>query len=172
MIEDKTRKQLKIVAQYLKEKLGEELTKQGHKATGRLLESIKVEVKDLPDRTILEGSFEDYGKFLDTGVKNVRPGRAYIEAIVNWLRLKGIQAGDKSLLSIAFAIRATHLKQGIPTSKSRRFSQAKGNRRIGWMTETLNEQEQQIGKMIDDAYFVEMNVIVDNFVRKSNKILN
>lgn len=166
----KARAELNLLRVFLLEKLGTELVKQGHKATGKLLESIKVELKENP--TSLIGSFEDYGIFVDTGVRNVRPGRAYIEAIIRWLRAVGIQGGIKELTSIAFAIRATHLKEGIPSRDSRKFSSAPGQRRIGWMTETLNENEQEIAKRIDEVFFFEVDVIVENFVRQSNKILN
>lgn len=161
----------KAITSILLKRLQDELVKQGHKATGKLLASIRVDLTNDGGSPSITGSFEDYGIFLDTGVRNVRPGRAYIEALTKWLRAIGVRGGNAQLVSIAFAIRAAHLKEGIPTRASKRFSRSRGQRRIGWMTEALNDAEASITREIDDTYLAEIEFTVDNFVTQSNKIL-
>lgn len=125
------------------EALGEHLLKesaeryniQGHNYTGSLIDKARIEVKERLGTFEVNLVIALYGIFLDKGVSanRVRPGRAYIEAMIQYAKRKGIEDPK----GFAFAVRAKHLREGIPTAASSRFS--KNGRRKGWLTDTISE---------------------------------
>jgi len=60
---------LKKLGTFLVTELSKELLAQGHKATGKLINSIESDAVISPDKATLQISFEDYGIFVDSGRK-------------------------------------------------------------------------------------------------------
>ena len=155
----------------LEEALISELVKQGHRLTGALSESIEVKLFQSFDALGLIGKFNDYGLFLDTGVKADRipfggttgaGGRSkYITGLINWARIK-FQVSLKQARGIAFAVARTHKIKGMPS---------RGEAFTGWMTKTLDRKERRIGEVIGEAAERDINILINNLVRNSQKII-
>jgi len=120
-----------------------ELKAQGHVATGKGIASIEALITEQSvDRLVGVIMAEDYliGP-VDKGVKRSRipytPGKSrartslYIQGLINWIRTIKPSLSDQERKGFAFAIAATHKKEGMPTRGSYAFS-ANG-RRKGWI---------------------------------------
>ena len=97
------------------------LTKAGKLATHKLYDSIRYEVKETKEAFLLSFLMEDYGYYVDKGVKpkkflGMKRGKSkgkskFIEALMKWCKVKGIPEGA------AFPIRRSIWKFGIaPTN--------------------------------------------------------
>lgn len=119
----------------------QELEDQGHRATGRLIASVVAKVKAMMNDIELELSHLDYGIIVNTGLSPERvpysrgsgaKSSKFIDALMGWIRLKGIAGGlEKTVRSIAFAMATTMKKEGIPTKGSYRFTS--NGRRTMWI---------------------------------------
>jgi hypothetical protein len=144
------------VADYLVLELRNELEAQGHNATGKLSESIRVEVINAVDIIFLEGSFLSYGRGVDQG----QPVGTYvpIDALIDWMRAKKFNARGKRELSIAYAIQQTILKKGTPTDgdeRKKRFMSATLDR-------TESEVFNRISNIVSDFMQIEFSNIIEN----------
>lgn len=146
------------IGTWLVELLADELEKQGHRASGNLINSIRFQVQNLLNEIEIEFSFNKYGIFQDRGIKakNIPFGKGggrtsrFIAALIAWVKLKKFTSGlDKDVKSAAFAIAKKMKKEGMPTKGAFRFS--KNGRRIGWLTHTVNKNEKAIFNRMDLA---------------------
>jgi len=146
----------------------QELEDQGHRATGRLIASVVAKVKATMDAIELELSHLDYGIIVNTGLSAERvpysrgsgaKSSKFIEALMGWIRLRGIGGGlDKTVRGIAFAIATTMKKEGMPTRGSYRFTS--NGRRTMWIDYIYNRYNVQwqddveviTGDYIEDAF--------------------
>lgn len=162
---DRARAVIDGLATLLRDELRKSLIKKGHKNTGKLLDSIEVKVKASTNQIILEGIFEDYGVFQDTGVPSdrIRHGRKAIDALEEWVRRKLGVPADKSR-GVAFAISKTHSAVGMHSKNKKANPSA-----AGWMTDVLNSEEGNIGQRIEEAFDVQINVTIDNIIREFEK---
>lgn len=81
------------------------------KASGRLLKSLKSDLKILINSITLELSMEDYGQYVVLGRK---PGKyAPPKDIQDWVRVKGIERNPKKIKSTAFLVNRKIYKFGI-----------------------------------------------------------
>lgn len=117
----------------------DELAAQGHKASGKLIDSLEYKV----DETFFDGlsaaiMVEDYGRYVDTGTK---PHLPPVSALIDWARYVQPSMSDKERRSFAFAVRANMGKVGTPSSGSFAFS--KNGRRTDWINEGIEKQEPQ-----------------------------
>lgn len=146
--------QAEQVAEFFQAELRKELEAQGHKDTGKLIDSIEYEI--LSDSKEIKIVFEYlfYGDILNAGVKPSRIpfGKSttaktskYIEALKNWAARKGM----KNPLGAAFAIAKTQKREGMPTKGSYVFS--KNGRRKNWRSFTLNQYLPQSLRIFADA---------------------
>jgi len=168
------------IENFLIKALSDELKAQGHNMTGDLLKSIKVVAKAfLQGGFVIEGSFLSYGAPLNTGVKSSRipftqPSNVkrskYIEGLVRFVKLRRIATDNAKALGIAFAIAKTHKKQGMPTRGSFKFS--RNGRRKDWVNIVLTENEQKIFEILQGIFEDNINVIFDNFIAKTQTIVN
>lgn len=117
-----------------------ELTDQGHRATGKLIDGIEIEIEKSKDFLVAKILMEHYSRFLDTGFKPKFsiPGKAarssYIDALIKWLDVKNI-GSVRERKGIAFAIAKTAVKTGHPTPGSYKYSM--NNRRKNWAKHTI-----------------------------------
>lgn len=120
-----------------------ELTAQGHRATGKLIDTIEAEYREEGDAFIMELTMQHYARFVDTGFrpKFSRPGRKkvskYIEALIGWLAVKQIGKSNERL-GIAIAIATVAKKTKHPTPGSYSFS--KNGRRKNWSEHSINKK--------------------------------
>lgn len=155
-LDDRARAVLEGLRKLLKDELRKNLLKKGRKDTGKLHDSIEVELKQATNSIMLQGSFEDYGTYQDTGT---RAGKLRnIDALEEWVRRKLGAPADKSR-GIAFAISKTHAKVGMHSKNGRANPSGKG-----WMTEVLDSNEGEIFKRIDEAFAIQVNVTIDNII--------
>ena len=154
---DRARVVIDGLATLLRDELRKSLIKKGHKNTGKLLDSIEVKVKASTNQIILEGIFEDYGTFQDTGT---RAGKLRnIDALEEWVKRRlGIPAPQSR--GVAFAISKTHAKVGMHSKNGRKNPSA-----ANWMTDVLNAQEGNIEQRIEEAFEAQINITIDNIVR-------
>jgi len=149
--------QLQPLCDYLRDQLKEELKIQGHVATGKLMDSIKVAARQTATGYIIEGKGEGYGKYVDSG-RRAGIKRVPIDALVGWIRAKGIPLNGKKEISVAFAIQAAIFKNGIPSNKAKD--------KTAFITNMLgnnkDEITQEIMKAVTNFYTIEIHNIVWN----------
>lgn len=135
-------KQAEILADFFKKELQNELEQQGHRDTGKLIDSIEYEILTDADAILIAFSYLGYGDIVNDGVRpsNIpfspnsgAKSSKYIDALKNWAKRKGF----KKPLSAAFAIAHKHKKEGMPTKNSYKFSS--NGRRKYWKSFTLNQ---------------------------------
>jgi len=152
-----------IAVQFVKE-----LEEQGHRATGKLIASVVTKVQSVLNEIDLAMSHLDYGIIVNTGLKTgqvpyTRGSGAktskFIDALMDWIRLKGIGGGlEKTVRGIAFAMATSMKKEGIPTRGSYRFTS--NGRRTLWIDYVYNtynvEWQDQVevisGDYIEDSF--------------------
>lgn len=143
-----------LVAEFFKKELRNELEQQGHKDTGKLIDSIEYEILSDTDTIKIVFTYLYYGDIVESGVRAAKipfggstgaKTSKYIEALKNWAKRKGF----KKPLSAAFAIANKHKKEGMPTKNSYRFSS--NGRRKYWRSFTLNTYLPQSLKIFADS---------------------
>lgn len=128
-LEDAMQQSLLIVREYLRE----ELAAQGHPLTGRLSQSFTFSFSETAD--VFRGAIEaeEYAIYIDAGVSASRV-RYPIRVMIRYFLLRGLPA--KEAKSAAYATRAIHQREGIPTRGSYAFS--KNGRRTGFIKQGVN----------------------------------
>lgn len=166
---------LQQLGDYLTQELTQELLKQGHKATGSLINSINYAVEFYKGALVLSMEYNDYGAVVNNGVKANRipygqssggGGKsAYIQGLYNWVITKRLATTDKEALGIAFSIAKTHQKFGMPTPKS--FSFSRNGRRVGFQDYVLATKSDEIIEIIQQGVDVAIFGTLDNFLTKT-----
>jgi len=140
---------------------------QGHKLTGKLIDSIEQQVQVRVSGARIQVLAESYAKFVNNGVAaaNIPFGGGsgartskYIQGLKNFARLR-FGVSDKEALSIAFAIARKHKREGMPTRSSSRFS--KTGKRTEAVEEALEDVNDELNKMIEDTLEVIINLSIE-----------
>jgi hypothetical protein len=128
-----------------------ELALQGHRLTGKLINSIEEVSRNTTTGFIISIVGEDYLEFVNNGVIasripfSGRSGRGgtskYIQGLARFAQIK-FGKSPREALSVAFAIANKHKKEGMPTKRSRRFS--KTGQRTGAVQIAVEKVEDQI----------------------------
>ncbi len=107
---------------------GLSLIKKQRKASGNLINSMKMVVQPIVGGVLMELKMLPYWRVVNDGVesKNVPYTRGsggknskYIRGLIKWLRVKGIGSDKDHIRSIAFAIATKHKREGIPLDKNK-----------------------------------------------------
>jgi hypothetical protein len=130
--------ELQAIGNNLTQRIKDELTAQGHVATGGLLNSIRADVSG----AAIKGFAEDYSVFVNNRSRPHGFNRQGIENLKAWLRVKGISQ------DALWPIIKTIQKQGTPTSGSYRFS--KNGRRTDFVSHVLNEKREELTKDVNE----------------------
>lgn len=168
---------LETLGDYLTQELRNELAQQGHKATGSLINSIDYEVEFFKKELSLAISYLSYGVVMDKGVSPQRIpfGKGggsvskYINALMDWIKQKGIETKEKNIKSFAFAIAQKHKKEGLPTRGSYKFS--KNNRRLGFQKFVINDNQEKIEDLIGKDLAQAVSFSFDDIISKIQKIV-
>ena len=153
---------------WLVEQGREEITQQGHVATGRGRASLEGRI-DKRDLQRLEGWILAEEYMVDPVDDGVKAGRVpfsggrgrrqskYIQGLIRWLRTVKPSLTDQERKSMAFAIGQTAKREGHPTRGSYRFSQ--NGRRTGWIQKGLETNEREITRRLRVEALVEGSLI-------------
>jgi hypothetical protein len=134
---------LEELAQYLERQIIDSLEGQNHVASGKLRESIKVNVEKVLGGYVIVGNQLFYGKFVDSGVG---PRKAWVpvDVLIQWMRDKNIPLRGAREEDVAKRIRWAIWNKGIPTSGD--------PSKLKFLRNVLNQNEQVIQTTIS-AYF-------------------
>jgi hypothetical protein len=122
----------------------DEWDKQGHDLTGTFKESMRYEVKEEANSTVIrfiDGTERGYGIYLNIGVKPEEIRYPYaparIKGLTNYAELRmGLEG--KEAVSVAYAIATKHAKEGLPLPSTRKYSST------GSRTQFVQDVEGQI----------------------------
>jgi len=143
---------------FIVDKIKKEITAQGHVATGKLINSIRTEIKRTGDTLTGRIYIQDYGFILDKGV---RPGRVpysrgsgagtskYIEALIGWINIVRPGMSLMERKSFAFAIATKAKREGHPTRGS--FSFSRNGRRTNWSEHAIKNNRRTVVELMDLA---------------------
>lgn len=148
------------VGQFIINELAKELIKQDHSATGKLIDSLDYRTTTSSVGQTLLIEMLDYGRFVNTGRKK-GARKVPIQALVEWIKQKGIATNNKKALGIAFAIQKTIEKEGSPTVRSRR-----NGKKTEFVDDTLERIGVEINRRLEEAAFKTVEVQIDNLVKR------
>jgi hypothetical protein len=149
---------LSDIGQYVIEELAKEIIKQDHSNTGKLIDSLDYNVNTA--NTSIDVYMNDYGRYVNTGRKR-GARKVPIQALVEWIKQRGIETNNKKALGIAFAIQKTIEKQGSPTVNSR-----KKGKRTEFVDDTIERISNKVENMVADVFEKEIEIQLDNFVKR------
>ena len=156
---------VQLVADFIVDKLRNELEEQGHNDTGALIRSINGVVRQSGNSYTIEISAVGYAKYLETGIAAGNWVNVY--ALAEWVERKGIATGEKEIKSAAFAIRRKIYNEGSPTRGSYKFS---GNgRRKEFITVVMDENAIAIFDMLVDVFSEAADIEITNAISKNKK---
>lgn len=167
------------VARFLVDAIGENLVRQGHKRTGKLLNSIQYVVVNNFRELGFDVYMEHYGAIVDKGVAPERipftigsgaKKSRYIEALIRWAKTFSFITSHKEAKSFAFAVAMKHKKEGMPTQGSYRFSDT--GERTDFFTGVLEDKEDVIIEMLLETIGNEFQFLLDDLVNDFQKSLN
>jgi hypothetical protein len=165
----------KVLGDYLRIKLGQELRDQGHNLTGDLITSLEYRVRTTVGGIIVEFLSNNYGAYLNTGIPAYRipytPGgrrrggtSMYIQGLIRYVERR-IGLRGREAVGVAFAIARAHKREGMPTQASHRFS--KNGRRTGWIDAVLKGEEKEIDRQVREFVGRELDVLFSNFFKQA-----
>jgi hypothetical protein len=122
-----------------------ELRDQGHRLTGGLIENIEVVVSEQGDTVTGKLIGPDYAIYVDAGVPANRV-RYPVKIMIEYFQKRGLAVKDAT--RAAWATRAKHKIEGIPTKASFRFS--KNGRRTGFIKAGIEAKIQEMQRIFAD----------------------
>lgn len=105
--------------QLIQDGLRNELVQQGHRLTGGLADSMEITYSQDADSFSGHIQARDYAVYVDAGVAPNRV-RYPIRIMIEYFVLRGLPR--KEAISAAYATRAVHQREGIPSRASYRYS--------------------------------------------------
>lgn len=120
----------KKIGELLVDEIRDEILKQGHNMTGALSKSVEFEVKDVPEGVVIQFLLNSYGVPVNTGIPAPRipygtntgaKVSKYIQGLIRFAKIR-FRVTEKEAKGIAFAIARKHIKEGMPTVGSYKFS--------------------------------------------------
>lgn len=156
------KKGLIIIAEFIVDKLRNELEQQGHRNKGTLIDTMTYEIKDTSNGYEIIIIARDYAKYLENGI----PSGVYVNiyALAEWVESKGIATGEKEIKNIAFAIRQKIFQEGSPTKGSLKFSST--GKRNEFITVVLDENTKIIVEKVSQLFGRIVNLEVENIVKR------
>lgn len=138
---------LKKVAENLNKSLVQELRDQGHYLTGSLERYITgtYRVIDASKYSQLIGFALEYAQDLETGKGPGQFGKSHIQDLFQYFLLRGLNQIEA--MQAAVLTNRRHMKEGMPTKASSRFSKT-GERKF-FISRAWKESEQKIDSMME-----------------------
>ncbi len=148
---------LNELGKFLEVRMIATLMKQGHEATGTLIQSIETTVRTRIGFIELIEEHVSYGNFVDRGRK--KGGKKVpIEALERWLKVKRFEFALTNPRGAAFAIQTNIHKFGIKPS--------------GFISKTLRTAAPVIAKEVERAITVNLDILIDNLAAGAQRQLN
>jgi hypothetical protein len=124
-----------------------ELDAQGHRNTGALEKSIKVDVKLEGRKIVGEVSGLDYIDYINRRTRHSRVAGAQVAGLFQWWKAKGLS--DKDARSAAFATAVNQVKYGSPTPGAFRYTT--NGKRTGAIQAAFGNVGADIGQQLATA---------------------
>jgi len=162
MAESNLEQAFELLADRLDQKLSGALISQDHKHTGKLLESIELDIRKTFNGMVLEESHLKYGRAMDEGVpaSKVKINGAMIENLARWVKFRNFRRSkNQTWKGVAFNVAKKMKKKGINPKKSKQ----------GWLTRTLKDQNDYIIKTISEAAEQDILITIDNMITDAQK---
>jgi len=142
------------IAFFLETETRKTLISKGKKASGELIKTIEVVVKELVSSIIIEESHVFYGDFVDKGrKKGVK--RVPVDALEAWIKARGFSSGVDNIRGTAFAIQTNIFKFGIkPTN---------------WIDETVSRTDTKVVQMVDRVASEQLEIAIDQIFKETDK---
>ena len=137
---------IKVVSDKVLNMLKEEALEQGHRDTGKLINSMEYEIIEKGNIIEVMFTYAFYGRFVNDGVPASKV-RYAIGIIIDWAKRKGIIKSKKDY-GIAYAIRHTHQQVGIPSKGSFKFS--RNGRRTGFQDHVIKQIPSMVKPLIEE----------------------
>ena len=138
------------------------LVAQGHRASGRLIDTARRVVTLRLDRMFIDIELEDYYKKLDEG----QPAGTLVEIgrLVKWLRSTKFSGGGAELRRAAFLIQRAIFREGSPTEGSLRFSST--GKRTGFLNDAIRRADPKIDQIAERELERALDEIIDKAVQE------
>ena len=145
---------LENVMQLMQGRFRASLKAQGHVNRGNLSDSIQYTVEVSGDVGVGKMELADYGIYVNVGVSASRVNYP-IHVMIDWWQDRGLS--EREATSAAWATRAVHRREGIPTRASARFSET--GERLGFVEAAVEQSLEEIGALIEQQYgsVIELN---------------
>jgi len=157
---------LEGLASYLEEELKKELIGQQHTATKVLVNSVKVKVNENPIAVNIQGTAEDYGRYVNTGRKKGAKG-VPISVLESWIRVKGfVLEASQTVTQLAYAIQTSIKAKGIPSKPYVNWSEGNTLKRTGWVDDVLKNSEDEIKRAVTLWAGRNINITLENLASK------
>lgn len=145
---------LENVMQLMQGRFRDSLKAQGHVNRGTLSDSIEYTIEVSGDIGIGKMTLLKYGIYVNVGVVAEKVNYP-IDIMIDWWQTKGL--GERDATSAAWATRAVHKREGIPTRASARFSET--GDRLGFVEAAVEQSLEEIGALIEQQYgsVIELN---------------
>ena len=168
-----TRSRLVSLGDFIKSQIKDSLEQQGHTiGPGGVQDDIDIKVLQETDGFRLQVWMRHYAQYLERGVSagNIpysgRSGRGGTSQYIEGLRKFAERRGMENPLSAAFAIAATHKKEGMPSKGS--FTHSKTGQRTGFLGVMEKENGKKIEDMIFNIFGEQVELQMDNMVKTNN----
>lgn len=155
--------ELKQAIEAIMEEGRRQLLQRGHNASGNLINTMEAKIT----QSVGELWGEHYGLAQETGVKKVITSRAYIDAIIEWLRVKGIESDISKAKGIAFNIGKAHRMVGIH-SKNSTLDQSKQN----WLSDAIDNTQTKVHELIDNGAKKQIEKLIDTMWDEAQRNIN
>ena len=134
---------VKQIAELTQGNLVEASIRQGHKLTGSLQSRIDYKITEVSDGYTVTITAPKYAIYLNFGV-SANKVRYPIKVMIEYFRKRGF--AEKEATSIAWATRAKHQKEGMPTKASARFSS--DGKRTGFVTDAVTKSMNEAAEIL------------------------
>lgn len=143
--------------QLIRDGLQHELVQQGHRLTGGLADSMEITYSQDSDSFRGHIQARDYAVYIDAGVAPNRV-RYPIRIMIEYFILRGLPR--KEATSAAYATRAVHRREGIPSRGSYRFS-LNGHRK-GFISRGVRSVMDRVQEAFESALGASVDLEVQN----------
>lgn len=130
---------------FIKSELAKEIEAQGHRHSGKLIESIEYHIAVMADTIVAQIFMNDYWVYVNYGVHKDRipyqrgsgkKSSKYIAGLIKYFSEKGYPI--RKAKGMAFATANKHKQEGMPTSGSYLFSN--NGKRTGFVIDTIDRE--------------------------------
>ena len=149
--------ELTLIAEFIIDKMREELIAQGHNLTGNLINSLRYEVSN--------EYIKIYGVNYSAAMEKGIPAGTWVPvgALIKWVELRGIVSGSTEIKNVAFAIRHKIYQEGSPTKGAFKFTS--NGRRTGFTEYVVTEYSKEIFQMLVVALRGKAETIITNAIK-------